>query len=158
MGHDQKKIYQLKTSVFILKPQKVWKIAGASFRKYRKTLLEKIFINKVNFEFFSGYKLNSGKVLERLNSWFWGSDAHIDNERFFEDSTRHFTRLLAMSAPLRQNQLFSSCVVKTFYLFCFCKNCVNRNQNKIMTDCFQLLLLYFLFPITSICMRFIVHH
>ena len=46
-------------------------------------------INKVNFEFFSGYKLNSGKVLERLNSWFWGSDAHIDNERFLR--ARHDT-------------------------------------------------------------------
>ena len=58
-----------------------------------------------------------------------------------------------------ERTLFSSCVVKNFYLLYFCKNCVKRNNKVSMIDYFQFFLLYFLFPITPISgMRFVLHH
>ena len=71
----------------------------------------------------------------------------------------NMTRLLAMSAALRENQLFNFCDVKIFYLFCFYKNYVKRNNKEWITGYFQFRLRYLLFPIASIWgMRFALHH
>ena len=42
----------------------------------------------------------------------------------------NMTRLLAMSAALRQNQLFNFCDVKIFYLFYFYKNYFKRSNKE----------------------------
>ena len=71
----------------------------------------------------------------------------------------NMTRLLAMSAALHENQLFNFCDVKNFYLFCFYKNYVKRNNKEWITGYFQFRLRYLLFPIASIWgMRFALHH